>query len=307
MSTFNIPDGTRVSMSGRELVFGETIFTPREATHLLDDTEALHQCIEEDGYLIIRNFHTRQQIQNARREILENMAAQNLLAPDTPLDKAVIGENRRPRFPDRLVKQWPGFLEIVEGRNTLAFFERFMGGPVLSFDHKWLRVICRSQNAGAHYDVVYMGAGTKNLYTMWTALGDISLDMGPLALCLGSHKIQHLKNTYGAMDAHQDLEGGAFSTDPDDVMKTLGVRWASTPFNAGDVVIFGMYFMHASLENTSNYFRFSSDTRYQLASEAVDDRHMGEDAGDVIPKSPLKDRKSIWELRKEWGLTSKAK
>ena len=71
MSTFNIPDGTRVSMSGRELVFGETIFTPREATHLLDDTEALHQRIEEDGYLIIRNFHTRQQIQNARREILE--------------------------------------------------------------------------------------------------------------------------------------------------------------------------------------------------------------------------------------------
>ena len=76
----------------------------------------------------------------------------------------------------------------------------------------------------------------------------------PLALCLGSHKIQHLKNTYGAMDAHQDLDGGAFSTDPDDVMKTLDVRWASTPFNAGDVVIFGMYFMHASLEKHVQLF-----------------------------------------------------
>ena len=52
MSTSQIPDGTRVSMSGRELVFGETIFTPRDATDLSEDTEALHQRIEEDGYLL---------------------------------------------------------------------------------------------------------------------------------------------------------------------------------------------------------------------------------------------------------------
>ena len=126
--------------------------------------------------------------------------------------------------------------------------------------------------------------------------------MGPLALCLGSHKHHQLKNTYGASDAHQDLVQGAFSNNPYDVMESLNIRWASTPFNAGDVVIFGMYFMHASLENTSNRFRFSSDTRYQLASEAVDERHMGEDP-DVIPKAAIEDRKPIQELRKEWGLT----
>ena len=117
-------------MSGRELVFGETIFTPREATHLLDDTEALHQRIEEDGYLIIRNFsYAAANSKCPARNPGTHVAAQNLLAPNTPIDEAVIGENRRPRFADRLVKQWPGFLEIVEGKNTMAFFETLYGWP----------------------------------------------------------------------------------------------------------------------------------------------------------------------------------
>jgi hypothetical protein len=49
---------------------------------------------------------------------------------------------------------------------------------------------------------------------------------------------------------------------------------------------------------------FRSDTRYQLASEAVDQRHMGEDP-DEIPKADLAERKSIDEYRKEWGLESR--
>jgi len=38
-----------------------------------------------------------------------------------------------------------------------------------------------------------MGAGSKELYTVWTALDDILLRMGPLALCLGSHEHQKLR------------------------------------------------------------------------------------------------------------------
>ena len=202
MST--IPNGTKVSMSGHELVFGETIFAEtRSSNDIFEDTDALRHRIEEDGYLIIRNFHDRASILNARQEILTYMDSQGVLAPGTPLDDAIIGpENRSTRFRDNIVKQWPGFLNIVEGENTMNFFQRFLDGPALSLDHKWLRAISKGRNAGAHYDVVYMGAGTKKLYTMWTALGDISLDMGPLALCLGSHKHQQLKNTYGASDAH---------------------------------------------------------------------------------------------------------
>ena len=302
MPAFQTPDGTKVRMSGKELVFGETIFSPRESNDILADTEALKQRMEEDGYLIIRNFHNREDIMKARKEIIDHMESQGLLAEGSTLEDAIIGDRKRSmRFKDSLVKTWPGFLNIVDGKNTMDFFGRFLGGPALSLDHKWLRAIRTGGNAGMHCDIVYMGAGTNNLYTMWTALGDISLDMGPLALCLGSHKLEHLRNTYGASDAHDDLIQGAFSNDPYDVIETLGTKWAATPFQAGDVVIFGMYFMHASLENTTNRFRISSDTRYQLATEATDQRHMGKDP-DVIPKADLSERKSIEEYRAEWGL-----
>ena len=58
--------------------------------------------------------------------------------------------------------------------------------------------------------------------------------------------------------------------------KKLGGRWLTTDYQLGDVLVFSMYTMHASLDNQTNQFRLSSDTRYQLASEPVDERWIGE-------------------------------
>jgi ectoine hydroxylase-related dioxygenase (phytanoyl-CoA dioxygenase family) len=54
-----------------------------------------------------------------------------------------------------------------------------------------------------------------------------------------------------------------------------GGRWLSSEFEAGDVLIFGMFTIHASLDNHSPSIRLSSDSRYQLASEPVDERWVG--------------------------------
>jgi len=47
-------------------------------------------------------------------------------------------------------------------------------------------------------------------------------------------------------------------------MEKLGFCWVSTPFRAGDIVIFGMYLMQGSLGNLSDRFRLSCDTCYQF-------------------------------------------
>jgi hypothetical protein len=44
----------------------------------------------------------------------------------------------------------------------------------------------------------------------------------------------------------------------------------------GDLLIFGLKTVHASLDNQTMSFRFSTDTRYQAASEAIDERWIGE-------------------------------
>jgi hypothetical protein len=53
------------------------------------------------------------------------------------------------------------------------------------------------------------------------------------------------------------------------------IRRASSDFHAGDILVFSAYLMHAPLTNTTDRLRFSTDTRYQLASQPQDMRHMG--------------------------------
>ena len=295
-----VPDGTEVAMARKKLVFGQTICQLEDSNHLLGDISALRQQIDSAGYLLLRGFFDSAQISRARREILNYMSLQGALQPGTAIDQAVASSDRRGiRFTHSVVQQLPGFLEVVNSDPIMSFFDSFLGGPSMSLDHKWLRATPPGHNTGAHYDVVYMGAGSKELYTVWTALDDIPLEMGPLAVCLDSHQHQRLRETYGASDAHQNLLEGWFSDDPYELMEKLSFRWASTSFQAGDIMIFGMYLMHGSLDNMSARFRLSCDTRYQLADAEVDWRHMGENP-DQIPKA--EGRISIQDARANWGI-----
>jgi hypothetical protein len=70
--------------------------------------------------------------------------------------------------------------------------------------------------------------------------------------------------------------GGWLSKDPITLRKRLGGRWLTTDYRAGDVLIFTVFNVHTSLDNNTNRIRLSSDTRYQLASEPVDERWIGE-------------------------------
>ena len=300
MQPITVADGTRVTMTGHELVFGQTIFSPREATHIRDDMDALRARIAEDGYLLIRGFYDRETVLAARMDILQQLSEQGLLNADAPLEDGVIGqENEGAVMRNKVVLKMPNYLRLVNSDRIMTFFEAFLGGPVLTLDHKWPRAVKRGASTGAHYDIVFMGAGTNQLYTAWTPLGDISLDMGPLVFCPGSNHLEHLRATYGAADAHNDLLDGHLSRDPNDLIDSLGVKWASTPFRAGDIMIFGMYFLHGSLDNVSNRYRISTDTRYQLASQPVDERHMGPHP-DQIPKA--ENRKPMAEMREKWGI-----
>ncbi len=300
MQPISVADGTRVTMAGHELVFGQTIFPPRESNPILDDAAALRARIEEDGYLLIRDFYDRDAIMAARADILSYLSAEGLLDPDAPPEEGVIGpDNAGAALRNEVVVNMHAYLRVVNSERIMAFFKRFLGGPVLTLDHKWPRAVRRGHSTGAHYDVVFMGAGTKELYTVWTPLDDLSLEMGTLAFCPGSNKLDLLRRTYGTADAHNDVTEGHLSRNPLELIDLFGVKWSSTPFRAGDVIIFGMYFLHGSLDNVSDRYRLSTDNRYQLAAEPVDERHMGPHP-DQIPKA--ENRKTMAEMREKWGI-----
>lgn len=252
----------------------------RESNDVLADTAALRARLAEDGYLLLRGFHDRGEVLEARREVLERLAARGALDPAASLLDGVAHPERRSR-PTSSVRgneglKTDGLRSVVYGPRAMGFFGRLLGGEAMSYNFQWLRVAGPGAASGIHADVVYMGRGTHELYTCWTPLGDVTPEMGPLALCLGSHRWQRVRETYGRSDVDRDLIEGIFSRDPAELVDRFGGRWATAHFAAGDAVIQSIHILHASLTNTSTRYRISCDTRYQRKGEPVDERWAGE-------------------------------
>lgn len=275
----------------------------RDANELIEQPDALKARIEEDGYLFIRGLHDREKVKATRRFLLEKLDENEQLDRSYPLDDAIPAEGKRGMFwgGNKAVTHQPPFLNLVESPEIMNFCEHYYDAPVITYDYKWLRVIGPGNFSGAHYDIVYMGRGTKNLLTVWTPISDISFDMAPLLVLVGSHRFEVVKETYGKMDVDRDHVTGSFSYDPIELIDRYGGQWQTSEFQMGDVVILGMYTMHASLDNTSNRFRLSTDTRYQRADAPVDERWIGENPkahyawtkGKTVPME---------EMRQKWGV-----
>jgi ectoine hydroxylase-related dioxygenase (phytanoyl-CoA dioxygenase family) len=276
----------------------------RDSTALLANADSLRDRLAEDGYLLLRGLHDRALVKEARRQILERLDATGALDRRFPLDEARIAEGRHSIFRGgkNELTSCPAYRELVRGSRTLDVFSMLRGGPAVAFDYEWLRVVGTGDRTGAHFDIVYMGRGTPNVLTMWTPLGDVSYAAGPLAICEGSHRapgFARLRQTYGKMDVDRDRVAGWFSEDPLEIRERFGGSWKTTEFCAGDALIFGMFTLHASLTNTTPCFRLGSDTRYQLASEPIDERWVGKDpkghyAWHTGPEIPMAQKRAEW-------------
>lgn len=133
----------------------------------------------------------------------------------------------------------------------------------------------------------YITRGTRNVWSAWIPLGDVPQSNGPIMVLERSHLHEQLRNTYGKRDADREKMGW-LSDDPVGLRERLGGRWLSTDFEAGDVLLFGPDLEHASLDNNSPDGRcqLSSDTRYQLASDPLDERYNGEDTSNPHGGAP---------------------
>ncbi|XP_048766849.1 uncharacterized protein LOC125673933 [Ostrea edulis] len=307
----------KVVLGAQEIIFpSKELQQLQDSNHLLDNPEALRKEIQEKGFLFIRGFHDRQEVLQARLSVLEyvNQKAEfKLMSPPTQgiLDERC-GRGCIPFMEGKNdVTHCPSVLKILEGRRPRQFFQRFLGTEARTFDFKWLRGINRKQFTGAHVDNVYMGRGSKNLYTVWTPFGDTSVEMGTLAVCEGSNSLpsfRKLQATYGELDMEKEnVEGtGWFTEDPFEITSKFGGTWKTSDFHAGDVLIFTMRTVHMSTSNLTDFIRISCDTRWQPANEEADPRYMG-DIGAVAPKYGLfgKEREKVWtveDLKVQWGI-----
>ena len=264
----------------------------RHANELLGNSGLLQQRMADDGYLFLRGFLNRDEVLAARRNTLEQLAARDQLDPNAPLMDGIQKPGTSLSFHPELAQKNNQPLQkllYAEDGDLMRFFNRFLGGAARHFDFTWLRCISPGRGTPCHCDVVFMGRGTRKLYTAWVPLGNINFEAGGLMVLEGSHKNHQLQQTYGSRDVDSYCENdpsdeartanghnGWLSENPNEVRNQLGGRWLVSEYEVGDVVIFSIDLAHGGMDNRSDHLRLSSDSRYQLATETIDERWIGE-------------------------------
>ncbi len=255
----------------------------------LNQPDVLRKQMAEDGYLYLTDFLDPEDVLKARTELLHKLFEHGFIDPAFPLQDAVsLGRKRLPlngKSPlSETLRTLPALLALSQHPKLMGFFEAFLGAPILNYDYLWLRAARIGEATGCHYDHVYMGRGTDQLYTSWIPLGDVPRVEGPLAILAGSNHFNFLIQTYGQLDVDRDKDKldptlhGWLTLNPNEPCHQYGGRWLTSDFHLGDVLIFTMYTLHCSLDNRSpeNRVRLSIDIRKQLASEGADPRWVGE-------------------------------
>jgi len=290
-----IETGTRLLSQGFELdtssgTFGEL----RDSSGAIDDMRALRDRMAEDGYLFLRGYLDREDVVAARRNLLERIAGEGGLRDGAELMDGVLEDRTPVRFEQSITQRSEPLRKLLKDGPMISFFAHFLAGEVRPFDFIWLRSVVPGKGTAPHGDSVFMNRGTTRLFTAWTPLGDIDTHLGGLIVLENSHRLDEIRNTYGQRDVDTYCEddpnaeeiqatgkwpwNGQISGNPVELREQLGLRWLTTDFRIGDLLIFTMHTLHASLDNQSeDRIRLSSDTRYQLASEPIDERWIGDD------------------------------
>lgn len=262
---------------------------------LIGHAQALRERMQTEGYLYLPGYLDRAEVLAARQFMADRLAERGLLDPAYPTIMCKAKPDANISFMPDLAKNNPLLHNLLYSGRMIDFFTHFLGGEVRHYDFTWIRAVAPGRGTPPHMDVVYMGRGTTNLYTAWTPLGDIPLSVGGLLVLERSHQHERLNNGYAKKDVDTFCEnkvgpgytrmggggnitnGGWLSKNPVKLRKNLGGRYLSADYRAGDLLVFSVFTVHTSLDNHSDQIRLSSDTRYQLASEPVDERWIGEE------------------------------
>jgi hypothetical protein len=283
-----------ITSLGQELDLSAESFgwlTP--SSDLLDDRQALRQRLDTEGYLYMPGYLDCDVVDRARLRLLEQLDELELLDPGHPVEQGVAKQPWEPTACHDLIHENVPLQRLLYDGRMIELYERLLQGPVRTFDFTWMRVMGPGPGVAPHADSVYMNRGTRRLFTSWTPLMEISLELGGLMVMPGSHRSESLQEYFEAdvdtyctnreapapQGEHEwigPLGDGKLTQDPAKLQKVMGRRWLTAErYQPGDVLLFSIYTVHASIDNSTTRVRLSTDSRYQRADEPADERWVG--------------------------------
>jgi hypothetical protein len=244
-----------------------------DSSSVVNDVEEFKTRLERDGYLYIKGYLDKDKVTKAYDALVNKLKDQTGFKPDIARDCSEVQE-------------------VLYSGKLVEFYEKLYGEPIRHYDYTWLRVMGPGKGTNPHCDLPYMGRGTHRHMTCWVPYKKTSYKLGGLMVLEGSHKRMDLLENYVYRDVdsycenrERDLEkvkknewtfSGTLSHNPVAIRNKFEGRWLVTEFEPGDFLTFNMFAVHASIDNqTENETRISTDSRYQRASEPIDERWVG--------------------------------
>jgi Phytanoyl-CoA dioxygenase (PhyH) len=238
--------------------------------NLLDSTEVLTCATEllsrlsRDGYLFFRNLLDQDELASIATHVLRAVERDGWVDAADAQPWTLSQRAQAATHADL----WP----IVVQTLRLEALHRIAHAPVLeglvrdvlgpdAFAHpmKIVRLVLPTsvqpmQTLVPHQELRVMY--TQDMLVSWCPLVDCPLELGPLAILPGSHRMGLVPLGSGGEAL---ASGGAWE----------GATWASAACRAGDVILFHCLTLHAVLPNRTDRFRVSMECRWQPASEPV--------------------------------------
>lgn len=248
---------------------------------------ALRTRLADDGYLFLRGQIDPAVILSFRQHYFTTLAGTGLLVADRdPIDGIAAdgSEVNRAELRHRLFSQivpGPAYAALCSTPEVRDWFSWFLDGEVHLHRRKIIRHTRPQEHTDAatrgigaatqaHYDLLYLRQGSDHVLSMWIPLGPCPTRLGGLVYLEGSHRWvleeeRAKANLRPAASITADLPGLAEEHD---------ARWLWADYELGDVVVHTAHTVHAALDNADDEgrMRLSTDIRYQLSSEDIDQR-----------------------------------
>jgi ectoine hydroxylase-related dioxygenase (phytanoyl-CoA dioxygenase family) len=250
---------------------------------LLAEPAKLRAAFERDGYAFFRGVLDRDLVQSARGEVLSRLEAIDEIELGT--DGVATGRSERDALHADRGEFWSSvsagdcLRRVSHGPGIRRVLETLVGEAVVPFDYLMLRVATPGRATEVHYDYPFFARVHDQVRTVWTPIGDVPVERGPLFVIEGSNRFADLIEPMLGFDvAEESVRTAAFDNTAIEIAEERQTRLLSTDFAAGDVLVFGMYTAHGSFDHhdDSGRARVSCDARWQAARLDIDERYMGD-------------------------------
>ncbi len=255
----------------------------RDSTDLLGRPGRLRERLAADGYLLLRGVIDRATIAAARREVFGRLAEVGEVQ-EPIVEGIATGTSRRRESQKDLGRFWqsvcegPALRAVSHGPAIIGLLSRIFGEPAVALDYIALRTAAKGKSTGLHFDGPYFTRHHDRVLTCWMPLGDVAPVDGPLVVIEGSNRFDDLIEEFRDFDIAVDTTRRAdIADDFGTFARSRRARVLTTHFQPGDMLVFGMFTLHGSLDNGSpvDRIRLSVDVRYQPASAPRDVRYFG--------------------------------